>query len=118
MTFLRSSADLTWIMSDVFIWSSVEPCIGIVCTCLPTLQPLLRHVTARVFSSSMARNTGTSESIRAVIRRDTNKKPCMHPDCDDALLMTHAVHEMDRLRDSDRGKIIVNTDFQVEEHSN
>lgn len=41
----------------------------------------------------------------------------MPPDYE-ALLMTRAVHEMGGLRDSDRGKIIVNTDIRVEEHDN
>ncbi|ODM18128.1 hypothetical protein SI65_05999 [Aspergillus cristatus] len=121
MTFLKSSVDITWIMSDVFIWSSVEPCIGIVCTCLPTLQPLLRYAIARVFGTNMVQNTGTSESIQAVVKRDTNQKPCMRSDCDEALLMTHAVQvEMGGLRNdnSNGGKIMVNTDFRVEEHHN
>ncbi|RHZ54472.1 hypothetical protein CDV55_100744 [Aspergillus turcosus] len=61
MTFLSRSRDITWIMGDVFIWSSVEPCIGIVCACLPTLQPLLRSTLRRVFGSSrIARKFGAS----------------------------------------------------------
>lgn len=46
------SEDLTWNMSQAFIWSSVEPNIGIVCACLPTLRPLLRSWLPRWFGGS------------------------------------------------------------------
>lgn len=45
----------------------------------------------------------------------------MPPDWDEALLMTYAVQvEMGGLRDdgSDGGKVMVDTDFRVEEHHN
>ncbi|KZF23478.1 hypothetical protein L228DRAFT_238042 [Xylona heveae TC161] len=42
--------DFTWNMAQSFIWSCVEPCIGIVCACLPTLRPLLRTLFPRLFS--------------------------------------------------------------------
>ncbi|KAI9833956.1 MAG: hypothetical protein M1826_005861 [Phylliscum demangeonii] len=34
--------DSTWILVDPEIWSIIEPCVGVVCACLPTLGPLLR----------------------------------------------------------------------------
>jgi hypothetical protein len=40
---LVKSPDFTWAMSKVFIWSCVEPFIGIVCACLPTYAPLVRR---------------------------------------------------------------------------
>ncbi len=40
---LVKSADFTWAMSKVFIWSCCEPFIGIVCACLPTYAPLVRR---------------------------------------------------------------------------
>ncbi|OTB00859.1 hypothetical protein M426DRAFT_323974 [Hypoxylon sp. CI-4A] len=40
---LVKSADATWAMCQVFIWSCCEPFIGIVCACLPTYAPLVRH---------------------------------------------------------------------------
>ncbi|GFF90414.1 hypothetical protein IFM60648_09056 [Aspergillus lentulus] len=50
-------------MGDVFIWSSVEPCIGIVCACLPTLQPLLKSTLKRILGSSrVAGKFGASSS--------------------------------------------------------
>ncbi|KAF2678540.1 hypothetical protein K458DRAFT_422994 [Lentithecium fluviatile CBS 122367] len=40
---LTQTTDISWAKSDVFIWSSVEPSIGIISGCLPTLRPLLMH---------------------------------------------------------------------------
>jgi hypothetical protein len=39
-----NSPDLTWAMSDVYVWSDVEPCLGIICASLPAVQPLVRSV--------------------------------------------------------------------------
>lgn len=63
------SVDLTWNMSQAFIWSSVEPNIGIVCACLPTLRPLMRRCLPKWFAgsslkSSSAPNYGTDYSSR------------------------------------------------------
>ncbi|CAO2655321.1 Nn.00g103850.m01.CDS01 [Neocucurbitaria sp. VM-36] len=44
ITHLVQSRDISWAKSDVFIWSSVEPSIGIISGCLPTLRPLLVRV--------------------------------------------------------------------------
>ncbi|KAL4963048.1 putative integral membrane protein Pth11-like [Aspergillus stella-maris] len=52
---LKHNLDVTWIMGDVYVWSSVEPCIGILCACLPTLQPLIRRTLKKVLGSSLAR---------------------------------------------------------------
>ncbi|KAJ5466667.1 hypothetical protein N7539_009396 [Penicillium diatomitis] len=42
LTYLKNTVDITWYMSDVYVWSTVEPCLGIICACLPALQPLVR----------------------------------------------------------------------------
>ncbi|RYN79723.1 hypothetical protein AA0117_g3550 [Alternaria alternata] len=42
---LVRTTDISWAKSDVFIWSSVEPSVGIISGCLPTLRPLLLQVT-------------------------------------------------------------------------
>ncbi|KAL4862831.1 hypothetical protein BDV12DRAFT_206977 [Aspergillus spectabilis] len=44
ITKMKSSVDITWVIGDAMIWSNVEPCIGIVSACLPTLRPLLRRI--------------------------------------------------------------------------
>ncbi|KAF2109445.1 hypothetical protein BDV96DRAFT_554693 [Lophiotrema nucula] len=40
---LVKAHDFTWAMCQVFIWSCVEPFIGILCACLPTFAPLVRR---------------------------------------------------------------------------
>ncbi|KAL6818943.1 hypothetical protein GGI42DRAFT_359809 [Trichoderma sp. SZMC 28013] len=66
------SIDLTWGMSQAFIWSSVEPNIGIVCACLPTFRPLMRRFIPQWFSSSVDKSgsgaqygTGFSSRLRS-----------------------------------------------------
>ncbi|KAF7587763.1 hypothetical protein BBP40_006723 [Aspergillus hancockii] len=49
------SHDATWTIAPVFVWSCVEPSIGIVCACLPTLSPLFRRCW-----SIIARHPGTA----------------------------------------------------------
>ncbi|KZM25429.1 uncharacterized protein EKO05_0000649 [Ascochyta rabiei] len=46
ITILRlvSSRDISWAKSDVFLWSSVEPSIGIISGCLPVLRPLMTYI--------------------------------------------------------------------------
>ncbi|GKZ35836.1 hypothetical protein AbraIFM66950_006634 [Aspergillus brasiliensis] len=113
------SVDITWIMGNVFIWSSVEPCIGVVCACLPTLQPLLRYTIQRMFGSRVGRYLGSSENKMS----SRNKvAPVRKPrDWDESLLATQTVRvEMDTMRredESEDGKIMVETDFQVIEES-
>ncbi|CAL5867485.1 uncharacterized protein PFLUO_LOCUS1704 [Penicillium psychrofluorescens] len=120
MTFLESSLDVTWTMGNVFIWSSVEPCIGIVCACLPTLQPLLRYTIARVFGTSRERYMNNSEPVAPALvnRKSMRRKPNKPLDWDEALLTTSAVQvEMGDVRTdgSEDGKITVNTDFRMGE---
>lgn len=115
MTFLSRSVDITWIMGNVFIWSSVEPCIGIVCACLPTLQPLLRYTIQRIFGSRVGRYLGSSENK---LSSHTRNAPVRKPrDWDESLLATQTVRvEMDSMRredESDEGRIMIETDFQV-----
>ncbi|KAK2805858.1 hypothetical protein FQN51_008632 [Onygenales sp. PD_10] len=69
MTYLSKSPDFTWIMGDVFIWSSVEPSIGIVCACLPTLQPLLHRTVNTIFGSDAAERFGTGPKRSAAYLR-------------------------------------------------
>ncbi|GAD96242.1 hypothetical protein ANI_1_1100164 [Paecilomyces variotii No. 5] len=51
--------DVTWLMGPVFIWSTIEPCIGIVCACLPHLSPLAK-LAGRKLSSSFGSSTQPS----------------------------------------------------------
>ncbi|GAB1202905.1 hypothetical protein APSETT445_001529 [Aspergillus pseudonomiae] len=52
------SDDATWTVAPVFVWSCVEPSIGIVCACLPTLSPLFR----RWWSSMVTGKSGSASA--------------------------------------------------------
>ncbi|GCB21357.1 hypothetical protein AAWM_04242 [Aspergillus awamori] len=43
--------DITWMMGPLFIWSTIEPSVAIVCACLPHLGPLVRLTRIRILSS-------------------------------------------------------------------
>ncbi|KAE8393371.1 hypothetical protein BDV23DRAFT_149550 [Aspergillus alliaceus] len=59
MTFLAKDPDITWVMGNVYLWSTIEPCIGILCACLPTLNALLRRTTTLLFGSKAERLFGS-----------------------------------------------------------
>lgn len=46
---LTQTVDISWAKSDVFIWSNVEPSIGTISACLPTLRGPLVHFLQAVF---------------------------------------------------------------------
>lgn len=77
---LTQTTDISYAKSDVFIWSSVEPSIGIISGCLPTLRPLLMHILEAVFgyvpASAHASSEGSSplETISKKRTRKINKR--------------------------------------------
>ncbi|KAK2810703.1 hypothetical protein FQN50_002746 [Emmonsiellopsis sp. PD_5] len=52
VTIMTENEDIPWNFGRGFIWSSIEPSLGIVAACLPTLLPLVRHIFPSGFSSS------------------------------------------------------------------
>ncbi|KAL1985736.1 hypothetical protein VTN96DRAFT_7484 [Rasamsonia emersonii] len=72
LTLMFKSEDLTWNISDSFVWSCVEPCIGIVCACLPTLRPLLRRVFGHLFWSTSKRSQTPNNSNSAGFKSSQN----------------------------------------------
>jgi hypothetical protein len=66
ITRLVQTKDISWAKSDVFIWSSVEPSIGIISGCLPTLRPLLMCILSpwRNWVSSSGKSCSTGRSSR------------------------------------------------------
>ena len=60
MSFLDKDLDVNWIMGDVFVWSTIEPSIGILCACLPSLQPLLRLTLNSVIGPALGLKSGST----------------------------------------------------------
>ncbi|CAJ2511778.1 Uu.00g074030.m01.CDS01 [Anthostomella pinea] len=56
------SVDITWLMGEICVWSSIEPSVGIVSACLPSLGPLLVKLRERVMSQPSSRTYVTHES--------------------------------------------------------
>ncbi|PYI06949.1 hypothetical protein BO78DRAFT_367638 [Aspergillus sclerotiicarbonarius CBS 121057] len=70
--------DVTWMMGPVFIWSSIEPSVAIVCACLPHLAPLARLAHLQLLSSrgdKSGRPTSPSVPWRSRGSGDPNLPP-------------------------------------------
>lgn len=96
MNKLVHSQDFTWAMCQVFIWSCVEPFIGIVCACLPTYAPLVRHWYSSTSSqtrqtpksASYYMSSGNSRHVKGVINRGPHAPPHSTLWCDDEVELT------------------------------
>lgn len=71
LTFLEGNPDITWTLSDVSVWSTVEPCIGIICACLPVLQPFLRSVVKKLPSVPGSQHIHTRR-LTAIVHKKTS----------------------------------------------
>ncbi|KAJ5206514.1 hypothetical protein N7491_002869 [Penicillium cf. griseofulvum] len=54
------ATDVTWLMGPVFIWSTIEPSVAVVCACLPHLAPLARLAHRSILSSLNSQTAGIS----------------------------------------------------------
>ncbi|KAJ4359435.1 hypothetical protein N0V95_002182 [Ascochyta clinopodiicola] len=88
ITILRlvRSRDISWAKSDVFLWSSVEPSIGIISGCLPVLRPLMMKILESWFkfapstrnSSKQSKSSGFTLSPLETISKKRTRKPRKH----------------------------------------
>ncbi|KAJ5081747.1 hypothetical protein NUU61_010011 [Penicillium alfredii] len=69
LTFLDDDVDITWNMGNVYVWSTVEACLGIVCACLPTIQPFLRSVLRMLPGLTMGQPLVCSRKVISHSRR-------------------------------------------------
>lgn len=47
----RQKIDITWSMGSVFIWSTIEPALGIISSCLISLRPVIQKICAVLFGA-------------------------------------------------------------------
>lgn len=66
ITRLVESRDISWAKSDVFIWSSVEPSVGIISGCLPTLRPLMLHIMQSWFNFVPSVRSSSGKGSRSI----------------------------------------------------
>lgn len=75
LTFLGSSVDITWTWGNVWVWSLVEPCVGILCACLPTFKPIMHSIMKienLIFLRTHAKKLRRVSSIPHLRKRNTN----------------------------------------------
>lgn len=54
---MTENIDVPWNFGRGFIWSSIEPSLGIIAACLPTLRPLVRYLFPKIaFTSNNKRS--------------------------------------------------------------
>ena len=75
LTRMIKDADLTWNTTHGFIWSIVEPCIGIISACLPTMRPLLRRLFPSCFTTDELSITSSTSSISTGRRGKNSSSP-------------------------------------------
>lgn len=59
---LHTTTDITHSMGSIFIWSSVEPAIGIVSSCLICVRPVVRKMLSKMYSLKSQRQSGETSS--------------------------------------------------------
>ena len=71
-------------MAEVSVWTCIEPSVGVVCSCLPTLRPLLKemrlkgaHILATIRSTTTSTRQGDSFQLEAGIE-NTGKASSAH----------------------------------------
>ncbi|KAI4143777.1 MAG: hypothetical protein LQ340_006875 [Diploschistes diacapsis] len=110
---------------NVFLWTSIEPCLGIVAACLPVLGPLFRETRslASVFNSValFSRLRSRNRSHQSDIISEQKQPPLVHDGVDrEAIIMTTIKSKSDMLTqcsetDSAEG-ITVNTAISQTQH--
>ncbi|KAH9842170.1 hypothetical protein Tdes44962_MAKER01548 [Teratosphaeria destructans] len=117
----QKSADPLWGISPVYIWSSVEPFIGIICACLPTLSPLFKRFwTGRktsAFNSSGNQspypNSRDLDTVGGSRNKHNRRAAKLRPD-DEIMLTTNAGTQIGTIRDgSDENVSEVHHSIQV-----
>ncbi|KAJ5359939.1 hypothetical protein N7517_009130 [Penicillium concentricum] len=69
LTYLRGNVDITWALGSVSVWSTVEPCVGIICACLPVLQPFVRSMVKKMPNLPGTQHFGGSRGLSSFIHR-------------------------------------------------
>ena len=103
---ISNSEDQTYDNAPAATWSSVEINVGIICSCLPCLRPLVARFPPAVFSSNNAANSA-QQCRHSIYRRQSEPGTMLRP------ISTKYAHGSDKGRN--RGQAIeVVTEMQVE----
>ncbi|KAF1351915.1 hypothetical protein BDV97DRAFT_135102 [Delphinella strobiligena] len=118
---LKSTTDLTWPMGPLFIWSSVEPALGIVSSCLISLRPVFQKLYSSIFgggdksanSSPSGKSNGYSRSGNATIGGSSNKSKCRGDLVDDELALVTIDGDVAQRTEAKEGTITVVRDIEI-----
>ncbi|KAJ5494711.1 hypothetical protein N7463_010798 [Penicillium fimorum] len=69
LTYLDGNIDITWALGSVSVWSTIEPCVGIICACLPVLQPFVRSMVKKMPNLPGTHHFGASRGLSSFIQR-------------------------------------------------
>ena len=62
---ISNSVDVTWNNAAVTLWTAVEGCVSVICACIPTMAPLLKHIHDNSRSNSHS-PWGLEASVRSL----------------------------------------------------
>lgn len=119
---LKSTTDVTWAMGPVFIWSSVEPALGIVSSCLISLRPVFQRIYGHIFGSgtnsaaahASGRSNGfNSRSGNATIGGASSKSRCRGDLVDDEMALVTIDGDVAQRTVVKEGTITVVRDVEV-----
>ncbi|KAJ6114835.1 hypothetical protein N7486_000613 [Penicillium sp. IBT 16267x] len=107
LTQMYANDDLTWNQTNSFIWSSVEPCIGIICACLPTIRPLIRRMFPDWLGSGR-QGLSTSPSYKSTSYHSSGK--AFRPQDEEEIVLTNTFGKGSHVAPSDHTTISVERD--------
>lgn len=90
-----SSFMLLDVFYDFLIWTSIEPCLGVVGCCLPTLRPLIDSTYSTIYSkikSTLSRQSLLQNSVTEPRRKRSEKRHAW-------VELTNETHSQSKLRE-------------------
>lgn len=111
---LTSSADVTWAMAEVFIWSCCEPFMGILCACLPTFAPLFRIWRDRSSTNRSKRSGNAMSSGRALEEANYNATATATTAATSRMSTTKSGRQWKRLQECDSSRQLRGSEDEIE----
>lgn len=63
-----STGDATWDDAGVLLWTAVESCVSVMCACIPTMAPLLKHAPRKPRGAWDLDHSGRSLKSKMLVR--------------------------------------------------
>lgn len=93
--------DPVWTIGPIYMWSSIEPFVGIICACLPTLSPMFKRMWQKKKTSTGDSNSRRFLSINTLSGNGQKRSaPRLRPD-DELMLTTNTNIGQGAERDGD-----------------